>query len=145
MREWVYGSMYVLLLNYYTVTLSYLSGYDVPQIHSSFSSSLSDTSLGVMSANNGPLFVTLGLFIVDEFEFKDENGEPTGKTLNSQAGLPFFFDVFCWVTDDERCCFRLAEGGRMRLLEHECGSDNLFYIVPTCSWNTIGCHLEESV
>ncbi|KAF7776378.1 hypothetical protein Agabi119p4_4771 [Agaricus bisporus var. burnettii] len=39
-----------------------------------------------MSGNKGPLFVTLGLFIVDEFEFKDENGEPTGKTLKSQIG-----------------------------------------------------------
>lgn len=30
-------------------------------------------------------FVTLGMFIVDEFTFEDENGIPTGKTIAPQV------------------------------------------------------------
>lgn len=30
--------------------------------------------------------MTLGMFIIDEFEFRDEDGKPTGKAANSQIG-----------------------------------------------------------
>ncbi|KAF9221896.1 Ribokinase-like protein [Gyrodon lividus] len=33
-----------------------------------------------------PHFVSLGMFIIDEFTFADENGVPTGKTVPSQIG-----------------------------------------------------------
>lgn len=35
---------------------------------------------------DAPDFVTLGMFIIDEFSFTDQNGKPTGKTLPSQIG-----------------------------------------------------------
>lgn len=35
---------------------------------------------------NVPHFVTLGMFIIDEFSFTDENGLPTGKTVPAQIG-----------------------------------------------------------
>lgn len=59
-----------------SVTLSYLSGY------------CPDTHLGVMPEDGSTLFVSLGLFIIDEFEFRDENGEPTGKLQESEARRP---------------------------------------------------------
>lgn len=31
--------------------------------------------------------VTLGMFIIDEFEYMDENGQPTGRTLPPQGSL----------------------------------------------------------
>jgi len=34
---------------------------------------------------NVPHFVTLGMFIIDEFSFTDENGLPTGKTIPAQG------------------------------------------------------------
>ena len=36
-------------------------------------------------------FVTLGMFIIDEFLYMDENGLPTGRTLEPQgsAAVPF--------------------------------------------------------
>jgi hypothetical protein len=30
------------------------------------------------------IFVTLGMFIIDEFTFMDENGRPTGRSLAPQ-------------------------------------------------------------
>jgi hypothetical protein len=41
-------------------------------------------------------FVTLGLFIIDEFTFMDEDGQPTGRYLTPQGSWPgpcqrFFF------------------------------------------------------
>ncbi|OCH94244.1 Ribokinase-like protein [Obba rivulosa] len=33
-----------------------------------------------------PQLVTLGMFIIDEFEYQDEHGNPTGQTLPSQIG-----------------------------------------------------------
>jgi hypothetical protein len=39
-----------------------------------------------MSKNYGLQFATLGLFIIDEFEFRDEEGNPTDKAVRSQAG-----------------------------------------------------------
>lgn len=48
-----------------------------------------------VSANTAPLlgnhsmensFVTLGLFIIDEFTFMDEDGRPTGRYLAPQIG-----------------------------------------------------------
>ncbi|TFK76126.1 Ribokinase-like protein [Pluteus cervinus] len=33
-----------------------------------------------------PILVTLGMFILDEFEFLTEDGEPTGKTIPTQIG-----------------------------------------------------------
>ncbi|KAI6105531.1 Ribokinase-like protein [Pisolithus sp. B1] len=35
---------------------------------------------------DAPHFVTLGMFIIDEFSFADQDGKPTGKTLPSQIG-----------------------------------------------------------
>ena len=37
-------------------------------------------------------FVTLGMFIIDEFSFADENGVPTGYTMSPKEGmlLPLF-------------------------------------------------------
>ncbi|KAI6004097.1 Ribokinase-like protein [Pisolithus albus] len=35
---------------------------------------------------DAPHFVTLGMFIIDEFSFTDQDGKPTGKTLPSQIG-----------------------------------------------------------
>ena len=32
-------------------------------------------------------FATLGMFIIDEFSFADENGNPTGKTLEAQVSI----------------------------------------------------------
>ncbi|RDB23298.1 Uncharacterized protein C16C9.01c [Hypsizygus marmoreus] len=34
-------------------------------------------------------FVTLGMFIIDEFSFSDENGIPTGRTVDAQEWLVF--------------------------------------------------------
>jgi hypothetical protein len=36
--------------------------------------------------NNAPFlpFATLGMFIVDDFEYLDENGQPTGRTAEPQ-------------------------------------------------------------
>lgn len=42
-----------------------------------------------MSRNDGPLFATLGMFIIDEFEYKDDDGNPTGKIQKSQVGIPW--------------------------------------------------------
>jgi len=39
-----------------------------------------------MPVNERPQFVTLGMFIIDEFEFRDEDGKPTGKVAKSQVG-----------------------------------------------------------
>lgn len=39
-----------------------------------------------MPVNERPQFVTLGMFIIDEFEFRDEDGKPTGKVAKSQIG-----------------------------------------------------------
>jgi len=39
-----------------------------------------------MSVNERPKFVTLGMFIIDEFEFRDEDGEPIERAAESQAG-----------------------------------------------------------
>lgn len=38
--------------------------------------------LGAEHLSNG--FVTLGMFIIDDFSFADNDGVPTGKTLDSQ-------------------------------------------------------------
>jgi len=38
-------------------------------------------------ANTHRAFVTLGMFIIDEFRYADENGEPTGKTSEPQESL----------------------------------------------------------
>ncbi|KAI6047130.1 Ribokinase-like protein [Pisolithus marmoratus] len=35
---------------------------------------------------DAPHFVTLGMFIIDDFSFADQDGNPTGKTLPSQIG-----------------------------------------------------------
>lgn len=34
-------------------------------------------------------FVTLGMFIIDEFSFEDENGVPTGRTMPLQESPGF--------------------------------------------------------
>ncbi|TFK56064.1 Ribokinase-like protein [Heliocybe sulcata] len=35
-----------------------------------------------------PHFVSLGMFIIDEFEYLDEHGQPTGRTLSPQGSRP---------------------------------------------------------
>lgn len=47
---------------------------------------ISDIRSLTMSVNEGPKFVTLGMFIIDEFEFSDEGGKPIGRAAESQAG-----------------------------------------------------------
>jgi hypothetical protein len=37
-----------------------------------------------MATTQRPHFVTLGMFIVDEFSYVDEHGQPTGKVLPPQ-------------------------------------------------------------
>jgi hypothetical protein len=61
-----------------------------------------------MPENNGPLFVTLGLFIVDEFEFRDENGEPTGKLQKSEAREQPFLPTH---TTDAEFLLKIGGGG----------------------------------
>lgn len=39
------------------------------------------------SPNNTREFVSLGMFIIDEFTFVDEKGEPTGQTLPPQVSV----------------------------------------------------------
>lgn len=39
-----------------------------------------------MSKSKPPHFVTLGLFIIDEFSFADENGTPTGRVVAPEIG-----------------------------------------------------------
>ncbi|KAF9468956.1 Ribokinase-like protein [Collybia nuda] len=39
-----------------------------------------------MVNENGPTFVTLGMFIIDEFIFLNDQGQPTGRTLAPQIG-----------------------------------------------------------
>jgi len=39
-----------------------------------------------MATNQRPYFVTLGMFIIDEFSYVDEQGQPTGKVLPPQIG-----------------------------------------------------------
>jgi hypothetical protein len=54
----------------------------------------SDTSLTMT-------FATLGMFIIDEFSFEDEQGKPTGKVMDAQERLSVLIDssivviVFC--------------------------------------------------
>lgn len=43
------------------------------------------TSTTTFSMANDPHFVTLGMFIIDEFSFADENGLATGKTVPPQG------------------------------------------------------------
>lgn len=49
-----------------------------------------------------PDFVTLGMFIIDEFSFADEDGKPTGKVVPAQECIPVVqhrgmdFDTF-WI------------------------------------------------
>ena len=40
-----------------------------------------------MAPGSGPTrhFVTLGMFIIDQFEFLDDDGKATGKTLEPQV------------------------------------------------------------
>ncbi|KAL0949572.1 hypothetical protein HGRIS_009621 [Hohenbuehelia grisea] len=40
----------------------------------------------MVQTSSGPHFVTLGMFIVDEFAFADEDGRPTGKIAAPQIG-----------------------------------------------------------
>lgn len=44
------------------------------------------------SATKPPHFVTLGMFIIDEFYFLDEEGKPTGKILPPQESLQYLRD-----------------------------------------------------
>lgn len=39
------------------------------------------------SNNQMPKFVSLGMFIVDEFHYLDENGNPTGRTQDDQVRI----------------------------------------------------------
>lgn len=40
-----------------------------------------------MHGYGSPQFVTLGMFIIDEFSFLDDDGNPTGKELAPQERL----------------------------------------------------------
>lgn len=37
-------------------------------------------------SDGGRDFVSIGMFIIDEFSFADEDGKPTGKTMAPQVG-----------------------------------------------------------
>jgi hypothetical protein len=48
------------------------------------------STMSLNTANEDiPAFVTLGMFIIDEFSFLNDQGQPTGKTLAPQARLAF--------------------------------------------------------
>ncbi|KAF5370016.1 hypothetical protein D9758_001261 [Tetrapyrgos nigripes] len=73
-------------------------------------------------------FVTLGMFIIDEFTYADENGEPTGKTSSSQEN--WWRRHLCngWSTDLVRLisfvvfqCFIMAFMYFARLPPHQVG------------------------
>jgi hypothetical protein len=40
-----------------------------------------------MTSTTTPHFVTLGMFIIDDFSFADEHGNPTGKVVDPQASF----------------------------------------------------------
>lgn len=40
-----------------------------------------------MAKEDTPVFVTLGMFIIDEFAFLDDHGQPTGRTLAPQERM----------------------------------------------------------
>ena len=48
------------------------------------SSARSSSSLTMAAQDYSRVFVSLGMFIIDEFQFHDENDRPTGRTLPAQ-------------------------------------------------------------
>ena len=65
------------------------------------------TSDDVGSKNRA--FVSLGMFIIDEFSFADEDGKPTGRTLAPQVSSSRYFDKS--LDADREYCTRVQIGG----------------------------------
>ena len=53
------------------------------------SDSHTHTHLSTMSTTRTRKFVSLGLFIIDEFAFADAAGKPTGRSLSPQGWVSF--------------------------------------------------------
>jgi len=59
--------------------------------------------------------VTLGKFIIDEFTFEDEDGRPTGRTMDPQVRLNIQFQVSKFILTS--LVHRLAEEAPTQSLE----------------------------
>jgi hypothetical protein len=62
--------------------------------------------------------VTLGKFIIDEFTFEDEDGRPTGRTMDPQVRLNIQFQVSKFIASIlTSLVHRLAEEAHTQSLE----------------------------
>lgn len=101
-----------------------LSGLLKPGLSSSFP----NMANGQGAENTAVGFVTLGMFIIDEFSFLEHDGSPTGKILPPQArqGLPFIWDR---PLHPNPLAFRSVAVEHMQRSVHGYGL-NFWYILP---------------